>query len=188
MKLEPSEDTIWELSSFVDDVCHVKDVLETSPHPFRSKCSTFSKFAIKMCHNFHCNVGMQNSNKCVGILAPKNSTLECKVCQFVPICIVACNVLIVYVHFFTRGMSRACMHLGFHGHHVSNASCHEYVKIAYWCVANEVMKTRIAKKKQLMATSKQLMEDDFLISITRSRPSPLGNIIRSCYRQVHHNA
>lgn len=131
MKLKPSEDTNLELFNFVENVCHVKDFLETSSHPFRSECSTSSNFAIKMCHYFHCNVGMQNSNRCVGLLAPNNSTLECKVCQIVPICIVACNECIVYIHFLTHGMSTACRHLGSYGHHVSNASCHEYMKIAY---------------------------------------------------------
>jgi hypothetical protein len=36
------------------------------------------------------------------------------------------------------GMSCACIHLGVHDHHVSNATHFESLDVDYWCVANEV--------------------------------------------------
>lgn len=52
---------------------------------------------------------------------------------------------IIYVHFTFYELSRVCIHLGMHNHHVSNDTCHASLDMAYQCVANEVMNTSTAK-------------------------------------------
>lgn len=92
----------------------------------------------------------------IGSVAIENSRLECIACHFDPICIVVCNVRIVYVHYTTLGMFRACIHVGVHDHLVSSGTCRESLDNAYQCVASERMKTSIAKNLAIvMATSKQ---------------------------------
>lgn len=51
-----------------------------------------------------------------------------------------------------------CIHLGVHYHHVSNGTCHESLKMAYRCVANEVMTTYTAINFAIvMIASKQFL-------------------------------
>lgn len=101
----------------------------------------------------------------IGNVAIENSRLECMAYHFDPICIVVCNVCIVYVHHTTLGMFRACIHVGVHDHLVPSNTCCESLDIAYQCVASERMKTSSAKKLAIvMATSKQYLTNYLLNS------------------------
>ena len=107
------------------------------------------------CHNDYCdyihrNGGVRNNTEwagsiplpfVVGNVAPTRSTLECKVCHSIPICIVLCHVQIIYIHSTSVGMSRACIHLNVHDHAVANDTWCKSLDMAYQCVANEVLKT-----------------------------------------------
>jgi hypothetical protein len=60
----------------------------------------------------------------LGHLPPPDSTIVCKVCKVLPICINFCHGRIYYV--LGKGdMSRACIHLGMHNHPVSDGICRE---------------------------------------------------------------
>ena len=60
-------------------------------------------------------------------------------------------------------MSRACIHLGVHDHHVLNGRCRELLDMAYQCVANEVMKTPIAKNSAIVMPSSKKFLADYLL-------------------------
>jgi hypothetical protein len=80
------------------------------------------------------------------------STFACIVCRF-------------YAHSTSYGMFSACIYLGVHDHLVSNGTCRESLDTAYQCVANEVMKTLIAKNPTIvLAMSKHLLENYILKS------------------------
>ena len=88
----------------------------------------------------HRNGGMRNNTEwassnhlpfVVGNVAPARSTFECKVCRSPPVCIVWCHARILYVHSTSSEMSRACIHLGMHDHHISNGICRESLDMAY---------------------------------------------------------
>jgi hypothetical protein len=101
----------------------------------------------------------------VGNVAPEKSRLECKVCRLTSVCIALCHARILYVHSTSPKMSRACIHLGVHEHHVSNGTCRESLDMAYQCVANEVIKIPTAKNSAIvMAASKQFLADYLLKS------------------------
>jgi hypothetical protein len=105
----------------------------------------------------------------MGIVAPERSKLEYKVCHFTPICIALCHACIIYVHFTSSEMARACIHLGVHDHPVSYGTCHKFLDIAYECVANEVTKTSIAKNSAIvMTTNKQFLTNYLLKSPSNS--------------------
>ena len=53
----------------------------------------------------------------VGGPPPRGSTLVCKICKEPPTCVAACEASIYYVHGKPH-MTRACIHLGCHGHPV----------------------------------------------------------------------
>ena len=66
--------------------------------------------------------GQTNTPFKLGHLPPHDSTLVCKVCKVAPICVNFCPNHIYYV--LGKGdMSRACIHLGMHNHHVSDGIC-----------------------------------------------------------------
>ena len=107
----------------------------------------------------HRNGGMRNSTEwassthllfVIGDVAPARSTFECKVCQSPPMCIILCHARILYVHSTSTKMSRACIHLGMHDHHVFNDICHESLDMTYQCVANKVLKTSIATNSAIV--------------------------------------
>ena len=101
----------------------------------------------------------------MGDVTAKKSRLKCKVCCSTLVSIVLCHTRIIYVHFTSPGMSKACIHLGVHKYHVSNDTCCESLDIAYQCVANEVMKTPTAKNSVIvMAASKKFLVDYLLKS------------------------
>jgi hypothetical protein len=97
------------------------------------------------CHNDYCdymnrNGGLRNNTEwagstplpfAVGVAPPTKSTVECKVCRSTPVCIVLCDVRIIYIHSTSVGMSRACIHLGVHDHVVTNGTCRESLDMAY---------------------------------------------------------
>ena len=71
--------------------------------------------------------------------------------------ITLCLARIIYVHFTSPWMLRACIHLGVHEYHVSNSTCRESLDITYQCIVNEVMKISIAKNyAAIMAVSKKI--------------------------------
>jgi hypothetical protein len=91
----------------------------------------------------------------VGNVPPTRSTVECKVCRSMPVCIALCHARILYIHSTSVRMSRACIHIGVHDHPVANGTCRESLDMAYQCVANEVLKTPTAKNSAIvMAASK----------------------------------
>jgi hypothetical protein len=53
----------------------------------------------------------------VGQPAPARSSLVCKICKVLPVCIAICVAIIYYVY-GTANMTRACLHLGVHEHPV----------------------------------------------------------------------
>jgi enoyl-[acyl-carrier-protein] reductase (NADH) len=76
-----------------------------------------------------------------------------------------CHTRITYIHSTYVGMSRVCIHLGVHDHHVSNGTYRESLDMTYQCVANEVLKTPTAKNSAIvMAVSKQFLADYLLKS------------------------
>jgi hypothetical protein len=81
------------------------------------------------------------------------------------VCIVLCHARIIYIHSTSVGMSRVCIHIGVHDHHVANGTCHESLDMTYQCVANEVLKTPTTKNSAIvMAASKQFLADYLLKS------------------------
>ena len=79
--------------------------------------------------------------------------------------ILLCHARIIYVHSTSFEMARACIHLGFHQHHMSNGTCHESLDVAYQCVVNEVMKMLVARNSTIViAMSKQFLVDHLLKS------------------------
>lgn len=82
----------------------------------------------------------------MGDVAPKKiKNLECKIYRSTLVCTALCHAHIVYVHSTYPRMSKACIHIGIHEHPKSNGTCHESIDMTYQYVANEVMKTSIAK-------------------------------------------
>ena len=94
----------------------------------------------------------------VGDVALAKSKLECKVCCSTSLCIALCHDQIIYVHYGSPKMLRACINLGMYEHHVSNDTCCESLDMAYQCVATEVMKTSTTKNSNIvMAANKHLL-------------------------------
>ena len=113
----------------------------------------------------------------MGVVARKKSRLEYKVCSSTPVCIALCHARILYVHFISSEMSKACIYLGVHDHHVSNGTCRKSLDIAYQCVANEVMKTSTAKNSTIvMATTKQFVADYLLKSPSNGERHHLASL------------
>ena len=102
----------------------------------------------------------------VEYVAQEKLRLECKVCRSTPVSIALCHAHILYVHSTSPEISRVCVYLGVHEHHVSNDVCRKSLDIAYQCVAIEVMKIPIAKNSAIvMATSKKFLTD-YLVKIS----------------------
>ena len=142
----------------------------------RSTCVCHLQYQNDHCDYMHRNGSMRNSTKwagsihlpfVVGDVAPAKSTFECKVCRSPLVCIALYHAHILYVHFTSNEMSRACIHLGMHDHPVSNGVCHKSLDLAYHYVANEVLKTPTAKKSTIvLGASKQYLADYLLKSRT----------------------
>lgn len=97
------------------------------------------------------------------------SKFQCKVCCAPPICHVVCCAMFIYVHSQSPYMSKACIHMGVHNHHVSIGVCLESLDIAYQRVANEVFKTPIAKNLTIvMPASEQFLGDYIFTSPSMS--------------------
>ena len=94
---------------------------------------------------------------------PVRSTVECKVCRSKHVCIASCHARIIYMHFRSVGMSRVCIDLGVHDHHVANGTCRESLDMTYQCVANEILKTPTTKNSIIaMAASEKFLADYLL--------------------------
>ena len=74
--------------------------------------------------------------------------------SFSPECIALCHARILYVHFTSLGMSMICIHLGVHDHPISTGTFQESLDTVSQCVANEVMKTPIAKNFVIVMATK----------------------------------
>ena len=107
-------------------------------------------------------------------VAPNKSRLECKVFCLTHVCIAMCQFSILYVHSTNPRMFKACIHLGVHDHHVSNDTCRESLDMAYRIIANEVMKTLIAKN---YAASKLLLANYLLKSPSNGKRPSLGTFV-----------
>ena len=142
----------------------------------RSTCAGHLQCPNDYCDYMHRNGGLRNNTEwagstplpfVVGNVAPTRSTIKCKVCRSTPVCIALCPARILYIHSASVGMSRACIHLGVHDHHVSHGTCRESLDMAYQCVASEVLKTPTATNSAIvMAASKQFLADYLLRSPT----------------------
>ena len=100
---------------------------------------------------------------CVVFVAPKKSTMECKACRSIPVCIALCHAHIIYIHCTYLGMSRACIHLGVHNHHGLNGTCLDSLDMTYKCITQEVMKTPTTKNFAIvLAVSKQFLANYLL--------------------------
>jgi hypothetical protein len=123
------------------------------------------------CDYLYCNRGVHNYTKWIGSISipilvgdivPEKSRLKCKICRSTPTCIALRHARIIYVHSTSPGMSKTCIHLGVHEHPVSNGTCHKSLKMAYQCVANEVMKTSIAKNFAIVMAASKIFLADYL--------------------------
>jgi hypothetical protein len=97
-----------------------------------------------------------------GHLPPPESTLVCKVCKVLPICVNFCSGRIYYI--LGKGdISRVCIHLGMHNHPISDGICRETLDTISGLIAQEVSKTPTAKNFAIaMAASKEFL-DKYLI-------------------------
>lgn len=110
----------------------------------------------------HHNACLRNNTKwvrlilipfAVGGVALENSKLEGIMFDTCVHCFISCSHNIHPLN-ISRDVEGLYTH-GRHNHPISNGMCREALNIAYKCVANEVMKTPIAKNFALvMATSK----------------------------------
>jgi hypothetical protein len=143
----------------------------------------------------HRNKGLRNNTElggstllpfAVGNVPPTRSIVECKVCRSTHVCIGLCHARIIYIHSTSVGMSRACIHLGVHDHHVANGTCRESLDMAYQSVANEVLKTPTATNSAIvMAASTQFLADYFSqISRKCRRPSLSWFIPRGRHKRI----
>ena len=93
----------------------------------RSTCAGYLQCSNDFCDYMHRNAGERNNTEYVGstptpfsmgIVAPKKSKLECKICRSTPVCMALYHARIIYVHSTSFEMARACIHLGVHEHHM----------------------------------------------------------------------
>ena len=127
------------------------------------------------CNYIHHNRGVRNNTEWAGStplplvvrnVAPTRSTITCKVCRSIHVCIALYYVRIIYIHFIFIEMSKACTHLGVHDHHVANDTCHELLDMAYPCIANKRLKTPTTKNSAIvMTTNKNFMVNYLLKSL-----------------------
>jgi len=80
----------------------------------------------------------------VGEVPPKDSTVVCKICKFAPHSVSNCDARIYYVFSKKALMTKACIHLGNHIHHVALGTCRESLDTISGLIANEVSKTPTA--------------------------------------------
>ena len=123
----------------------------------------------------HRNGGLQNNTErigsillpfVVGVVSPIRSIIEYKICRSTFVCITLCHVRIIYIHSTSIGISKACICLGLHEHHVANGICRDSWDMAYHWVTNEVLKTPTAKNSAIvMATNKQFLANYLLKSL-----------------------
>ena len=110
----------------------------------------------------HRNGGFRNNTKWDGLtplpfvvdnVPPTRSIIECKICRSTPLCIVLYHAQILYIHSTSVNMSKTCIHLGVHDHHVANGTYRESLDMAYQCVANKVLKAPTTKNSAIVVVT-----------------------------------
>ena len=137
---------------------------------WRSSCVGHLQCPNDSCEYLSRNGGVRNSTKWIDIAPtpfmvsidpPEKAKVQCKVCHVAPICLDVYYVKVIYVHLQSSNMSRVCIHLGVHNHHVSVQVCCESLDMAYQCVANEVAITPIAKNLAIVEVASQQFLADY---------------------------
>ena len=126
------------------------------------------------CPNNSCEFVCRNSGKvnktewtgvalspfAVGEGPPPKSTLACKVCYTLLVCLALYDAKIYYVFSSNPDLSHAAIHTSHHIHPVSNGVCLDSLDLMYDCVAQEVAKSPNAKNSAIvMAASKKFLVD-----------------------------
>ena len=92
----------------------------------------------------------------VGQPTPTGSSLVCKICKILPVCITICGTIIYYV-FGAANMTRACVHLGNHKHLVKVGGDQEIKERMRKLMEEQVKKTSKATNSAIvMEASKEL--------------------------------
>ena len=66
----------------------------------------------------------------IGGVSLKKSKLKYKVFHLVHVCIALCHAHIIYIHSTFPWMSRVCIYLKVHDHHLSNGTCREILDVS----------------------------------------------------------
>jgi hypothetical protein len=95
----------------------------------------------------------------IGQPAPAESTLVCKICKVLPICVATCTARVYYVY-GDATMTRAYLHLGIHDHPVKVGEDQEIKERTRQLIQEQVEKTPKATNSAIvMEASKELVGD-----------------------------
>ena len=93
-----------------------------------------------------------------GQCPPKQSTLVCMVCKMPPTCLGACKARIYFAYSENPEMTRAAIHLGYHGHPIARGMYRDSTEVICGLIAEQVAKTPTATNSAItLSTSKDFL-------------------------------